>query len=76
MHFESAPLERNEIVHLVQFVDFGTDLLREIEIVRREFVLGVMAAADTAVSARDAAIAPWSDTAEVWIVGLHAGLPK
>src|ERR1700726_166552 len=72
MHFEPASVERKEIVHLVQFMDLGAEFLRQIEIVRRQLVLSVMAAADAAVAAGDTAGAPWSDAAEIWIVCLNA----
>ena len=73
---EPASVERYEVVHLVQLVDLGAELLGEVEIVRRQLVLGVVAAAVVAVAARDAAGAPGSDAAEVRVVGLDAGRPK
>ena len=72
VHLEPASVERDEVVHLVQLVDLDAELLREVEVVRRQLVLGVVAAADVAVAARDAAGAARSDAAEVRIVGLDA----
>jgi hypothetical protein len=53
-------------------MDLDAELLREVEVVRRQLVLGVVAAADVAVAARDAAGAARPDAAEVRIVGLDA----
>ena len=72
VYLETTSLKRGEFVHLVQLVDHRAELLGQVEVVRRQLVLGVVAAADTAVAARDAAAAPWSDPAEVRIVGLDA----
>ena len=72
VHLEPASVERDEVVDLVQLVDLGAELLRQVEVVRRQLVLGVVAAADVALAARDAAGAPRSDPAEVRIVGLDA----
>src|SRR5262245_41262085 len=72
MHLEPASIERDEIVHLVQFMDFDAELFRQIEVVHRYLVLGVVAAADLAVAARDASGAPRSYPAEVWIFGFDA----
>ena len=72
MHLEPASIERDEVVHLVQLMDLGAELFRQVEVVRRQLVLGVVAAADVAVAARDAAGAPRPDPAEVRIVGLDA----
>jgi hypothetical protein len=71
-HFETASVDRKKIEHFVEFVDLGAELLGQIQVVRSQLILGVLAAADTTVSARDAAFAPWADSAEVWIVGLDA----
>ena len=76
VHLESAAVERDEVVHLVELVDLDAELLREVEVVRRQLVLRVVAAADVALAARDAAGASRSDTAEVWVVGLDAGRPE
>ena len=76
VHLEPASVERDEVVHLVQLVDLGAELLRQVEVVRRQLVLGVVAAADVALAARDAAGAPRSDPAEVRIVGLDARAPE
>ena len=72
MYLEPAAVEWNEVVDLVQLVDLGAELLRQVEVVGRQLVLGVAAAADVALAARDAAGAPRSDPAEVRIVGLDA----
>ncbi len=72
VHLEPASVERGEVVHLVQLVDLDAELLGEVEVVRRQLVLGVVTAADVAVAARDAAGAPRPDPAEVRIVGLDA----
>ena len=72
VHLEPASVERDELVHLVQLVDLDAELLREVEVVRRQLVLGVVAAADVAVAARDAAGAARPDPAEVRVVGLDA----
>ena len=72
MDLEPASVERDEVVHLVQLVNLGAELFGEVEVVRRQLVLGVVAAADVAVAARDAAGAPRSNPAEVRIVGLDA----
>src|SRR5258708_20224872 len=70
MYFEPASIKRDEVVHLMQFVDLNTELFRQIEIVRRHLVLGVVAAADLAVAAGDASGAPRSNSAEVRIFRL------
>src|SRR5271166_5193509 len=72
VYLEPTSLKRGEFVNLVQLVDHRSELLGQVEVVRRQLILGVVAAADTAVAARDAAAAPWSDSAEVRIVGLDA----
>ena len=51
MHFEPASTERGELVHLLQLVDLDAELLSEVEVVRRQLVLGVVTAADVAVAA-------------------------
>ena len=51
MHLEPAAIERDEVVHLVQLMDLDAELFRQVEIVRRHLVLGVVAAADLAVAA-------------------------
>ena len=51
MHLEPASVERDEVVHLVQLMDLGAELLGQVEVVRRQLVLGVVAAADVAVAA-------------------------
>src|SRR5258708_370610 len=61
-----------KVVHLMQLVDRGAEPLGQVEVVHRQLVLGVVAAADAAVAARDAASAPQSDSAEVGVVGLDA----
>ena len=70
VHLEPASLQRSQVVHLVQLMDLGAELLREVEIVRRDLVLGVVAATDLAVAAGDATGAPRSDPAEVRIFRL------
>src|SRR6202011_560370 len=70
VHLEAASLERDEVIHLVQLVDPNAELLGQIEVVRRQLVLGVVAAADVAVAAGDAPGAPRSNPAEVRIFGL------
>src|SRR5262245_33494487 len=54
MDLESAAIERDEVVHLMQLVDLDSEPLCKVEIVRRHLVLGVVAAADLAVAACDA----------------------
>ena len=51
VHLEPAAVERDEVVDLVQLMDLGAELLREVEVVRRQLVLGVAAAADVALAA-------------------------
>src|SRR5690348_269468 len=70
---EPAPVEGCEVVHLVQLADLGAEPLREVEVVRRQLVLGVVPAAVVAVAARDAAGPPGAGPAEVRVVGLDAG---
>jgi hypothetical protein len=70
VHFEPASIERKEIVDFVQFMDLGAELLRQIKIVRGQLVLGIVAATDATIAARDATGAPRSDSTEVWIVGV------
>ena len=72
MYFEPASIKRDEVVHLMQFVDLNTELFRQVEIVRRHLVLGVVAAADLAVAASNASGAPGSEPAEVWVFGFDA----
>ena len=72
MHLEPAAVERGEVVHLVELVDLGAELLRQVEVVRRQLVLGVVAAADVALAARDATGATRPDPAEVRVLGLDA----
>ena len=72
MHFETASIDRKEIVHFVQLMNSGAEPFRKIEIVRRQLVLGVAASTDTAVATREAAAATRSNAARVWIVGVDA----
>ena len=72
VHLEPASLERGELVHLVQLVHLDAELLRQVEVVRRQLVLGVVATPDVAVAAGDAAGAARPDAAEVRVVGLDA----
>jgi hypothetical protein len=51
MYLEAASIERDEVVHLVQLMDIDAERFRQIEVVRRHLVLGVVAAADLAVAA-------------------------
>ena len=51
MHLEPASLERDELVHLVQLMNLGAELFRQVQVVRRQLVLGIVAAADHAVAA-------------------------
>ena len=67
---EPSAAERDQVVHLVQFVNRGAEFLGQIEVVRSQLVLGVVASTDAAIAARDAPGAPWSNTAEIRIVGL------
>jgi hypothetical protein len=76
MHLEPASIERNKVVHLVQLMDFDAELLREVEVVRRQLVLGVVTAADIAVTARNTSGAARPHPTEVRIVGLHARAPE
>ena len=72
VHLEPTAIERGDVVRLVQLMDLDAELFGEVEVVRRQLVLGVVAAADVAVAARDASRAPRSDAAEVRIVRLDA----
>ena len=76
VHFETASIDRKKIEHFVELMNLGTQLLCQIEIIGRQLVLGVVAASDTAVAARDTAASTRADPAKVWIVGLDARLPK
>src|SRR2546426_5533458 len=70
MDFEPASVERDKVVHLVEFVNRRAKLFGQIEVIHSQLVLGVVTAADAAIAARDATGAPWSRTTEVRIVGL------
>src|ERR1700687_1924468 len=70
MDLESAAIERDEVVHLVQLMDLDAELFRQVEVIRRHLVLGVVAAAALAVAASDASGSPRSNPAEVRIFGL------
>ena len=72
VHLEPAAVERHQVEHLMHVVNLRTQLLGEVEVVRRQLVLGVVAAAVIAVAARDAAGAPRSDPAEIRILSLDA----
>src|ERR1700686_4761614 len=72
MDLEPAAIERDEVVHLVQVMDLDAELFRQVEVVGRDLVLGVVAAADLAVAARDASGAPRSNPAEIWIFRFDA----
>src|ERR1700730_17456549 len=72
MDLEPAAIERDEIVHLVQLMDLDAKLFRQVEVVRRHLVLGVVTAADLAVAARDAPGAPRSNPAEIRIFRFDA----
>ncbi len=76
VYFVAASVERDEVMHLVQFMNLGPQLLRQIQVVRRQLVLCVVTTADVAVPARDAAAAPRSDAPEVGVLGLHARAPE
>ena len=69
---EPAPLKRRELVHLVQLVDLDAEFLCQVEVIRRQLVLGVVPAAVVAVTAGDTSGPPGSGTAEVRVVGLDA----
>ena len=73
MHFEPASIERDKVVHLVQLMDFDAELFRQIEVVRRYLVLGVVAAADLAVAARDASSTSRANPAEIGIFARRRG---
>jgi hypothetical protein len=60
----------------VQFVDLGAELLGQIEIVRRQLVLGIVAAPDAAVAARNAPGAPWSDPAQIAAEAWYVASPN
>ena len=75
-HLEATSIERAEFVDLAQLVDLGAELLGQVEVVRRQLVLGVASAADVAVAARDASATPWPDSAEVRIVGVDSRAPE
>ena len=51
MHLEPASIERHKVVHLVELMDLDAELFRQVQVVRRQLVLGVVAAADVAVAA-------------------------
>src|ERR1044072_2896377 len=72
VHLEPAAVDRDDVVDLVQLVDVRTQALGQVQVVRRELVLGVVSAAVVAVAARDAAGAPGPDAAEERILGLDA----
>src|SRR5262245_22406780 len=72
VYLESASIERPDVVYLVQLVDLDAKLFRQVEVVRRHLVLGIVAAADLALAARNASRAPRSDPAEVRVFGLDA----
>src|ERR1700722_17773426 len=72
VHLESASIERIEVIDLMQLMDRNAEPLGEIEIVRRHFVLRVVATADLAVAAGDASSTSGSDSTEIRIVGFHA----
>ena len=76
MHLEAAAVERGEVVDLVQLVDLGAELLGQVEVVGGQLVLGVVAAADVAVAARDASGAPRPDPTEVRVLGLDTRAPE
>ena len=69
VQLEAASLERGELVDLVQLVDLDAELLGQVEVVRRQLVLGVVAAADVALAARNAS-AKYGSSAST------PGLPK
>src|SRR4030095_7095209 len=74
LHFIAAAFaERLDLIHLLQFMDRGAPFLREIEIVRRQLVLGVASAADHAVAAVAAPATPGPFTTEIGIVSIDAG---
>jgi len=72
MHLEPAFIAWHEVVYLVQLMDLGAKLFRQVEIVRRYLVLGVVAATDLAVAASNASGAPGSEPAEVRVFGFDA----
>ena len=76
LHLEATPLERDDVVRLVELVDLGADPLRQVQVVRRQLVLGVAPTADVALAARNASGPPRPHAPEVGIVGLHARLPE
>src|SRR5215813_5824673 len=76
VHLEAAIVDRHELVHFVELVDLGAKLLGQVEVVGGQLVLRIVAAADAAIPARDAAGTPWSDPAEVRIVDLDAWAAK
>src|SRR5271154_3523669 len=76
VHLETASVERREIVNLVQFMNLGSKLFRQVQVVRRQLVLGVAATADVAVSTGDAAGSPRSHAAEVRVLGFYARAPE
>lgn len=51
MHLEPAAIERDEVIHLMQLMNLDAKLFRQVKIVCRYLVLGVVAAADLAVAA-------------------------
>src|SRR6516225_6443041 len=57
----------------MHLVNPRAELLGQVEVVRCQLVLRVVAAAVVAVAAGDAAGAPWPDSAEIRIFGLNSG---
>src|SRR5271154_2285695 len=76
MDLEPAAIECDEVVHLVQLMNLDAELFRQVEIVCRYLVLGVVAAAGLAVAASDASGAPRSNPAEIRIFGLDTRSPE
>ena len=72
VHLEPASLERHQVEHLMHVVNLRAELLGKVEVVRRQLVLRVVAAAVVAVAAGDAAGAARPDPAEIRIVGLDS----
>ena len=51
VYLEPAAVEGDKVVYLVELVDLGAELFSKVEVVRRQLVLGVVAATDVALTA-------------------------
>ena len=76
MHLEPASIKRREVVNLVQLMNLCAELLRQIQVVRRHLVLGVVAAADLALATGDTSGAPGPNAPEVRILDFDSWLSE